>query len=647
MTQTQPTRLFNGTAMKISFKHTIVYTSVALAIAAVSPQAWAVQSAVRGAPSDQAPIHDVKQSSTETDRLAVEAVKLIGENRLEDATAKIGEALRLRMDRSYYHLINGLAYHLQARQGKSTAYDLAEQGYQLAMQFDPSNWTAYYFAGLLAIDSAKYSRACQLLSEALIFRPDDPGVLHALSYAAYRSGNPDIAAGAVDALAKRGQAASSIQLRNNAMIMAAAGNQEKARDYLQRLGTLGDRSLSEHVEQRLNDWSGFHGEMVKTQFGGAAPGGGAFGGAPPGGGGFGGAAPGGGAFGGAADAGAMGGMGGMGGAMPAAQPTTAPGTENKMVVVDVVMIATEEDFSTARGVNLLNGLQLQFGDMKRSFTRSIDQTGALVSNQTFTRALGIPSINYTLNILNTNNQRNEILARPTLVARTGKSSNFFSGVELNAVAVSNSANAGSPVNINKEIGVQLSLLPVFLEDGRIAMDVSAERTFIKTPNSDVAFTFRLEVSKSKVSANVVMRYGETLILGGLSEKEAENTRDGVPLLQDIPGIQYMFSRNTTRDFQKSVLILITPRPPQYVYQPEKARQEYEKSLSEDERPLANLRSRYSDWFKPYPNWASVFHHMQDNTLYREFRTGDVTLENWADMRSLKDRLNKVLEFLYY
>ncbi len=213
--------------------------------------------------------------------------------------------------------------------------------------------------------------------------------------------------------------------------------------------------------------------------------------------------------------------------------------------------------------------------------------------------------------------------------------------------VSNNSSA-SPVNIQKEIGTSLSVTPSFLADGRVELRVFAQRTFIKTPNSNLTgFDARVETAKSKVESSVVMRSGETLILGGLSEKEGESTRDGVPLLQDVPGLQYLFSRSTKRDYQKSTLILVTPRPPQYVYQPENARKEYEKSLTEDERPFANLRARYADWFRPYPNWASVFHHLQENPLYREFRTGDVTLESWTDMRSLKDRLNKVLEFLHY
>jgi type II secretory pathway component GspD/PulD (secretin) len=309
---------------------------------------------------------------------------------------------------------------------------------------------------------------------------------------------------------------------------------------------------------------------------------------------------------------------------------------------------------TSQGVNLLNGLKLQFGPTggaawKRSKSNTTNSSSGFADKSvtdTITREVSIPALSYSLNIFNTNNQRNEILARPTIVAMAGKRSDFFSGVELNAAAVSESLN-GQSVEIQKEIGVKLAVTPTFLDDGRLQLAVQAERTFLKTPNADVNFTFRVETSKTKVNSNVAMRFGETLILSGLSEKEAENARDGVPLLQDIPLVQYAFSERKTREFQKSVLILLTPRPAQFVYQPENARLEFERSLSEDERPIANLRARYSDWFKPYPNWASVCKHMQDNGLYREFRTGDVELERWSSNQSLGARLKQSLEFLWY
>jgi hypothetical protein len=183
-----------------------------------------------------------------------------------------------------------------------------------------------------------------------------------------------------------------------------------------------------------------------------------------------------------------------------------------------------------------------------------------------------------------------------------------------------------------------------LSDGRVKIAVEAERTFLNTPNTAITgFTSTLETSRTTVKANVAMKYGETLILSGLSEKETERTRDGVPLLQDIPGIQYFFSRRTTTDFNKSVLLLLTPRQPEYVFQKSRntAHGAGENSI------LNEFQARYSDWFRAYPNWASIFSHMQANSLYREFRTGDVVLDRWESDASLKNRLKRALEFLYY
>lgn len=584
---------------------------------------------------DIAKVDAMAKPATESDALAKEAVELIQEGSLKRASEKINSALRLRVDRSYYHLINGLIYHLQARQGEAGSYELAEQGYQQAIQFDPSNWQAFLLSGLLRIDTSKFDQARLDLAEAMYLRPDDADVLNAFAYAAYRSGAPDLAAGAINALEAMGGVRTQAEIRNASIIMAAVGEPEKAKSYLDRLRDGAPFSSRRHVERRVEDWKGIHNSpaMIKAQF--ASPPGGGF--ASPGGmsGGF--VAP---------------GMPGGNAAPGMPGSPNGPGMD-KMVVVDVVIISTEEDYSNQQGMNLLRGLQVQFGSQgspafERRFESRSGSAGMEGSRTTnIIRQISVPSVLYSLNIFNINSARNEILARPTLVATAGRPSEFFSGAELNAVVVSSGVNS-NPVNVVKDIGTTLQVTPAFLEDGQINLKVMAQRTFIKTPNNNLSgFDARVETSKSRVDASVVMRPGETLILGGLSEKEGEITRDGVPLLQDVPLVQYLFARRSSRDYQKSTLILITPRPAQYVYQPEKARQAYEKSLSEEERPFASLRARYADWFRPYPNWASVFRQLQQNSLYREFRTGDVVLENWTDMRSLKDRLSKVLDFLHY
>jgi len=171
----------------------------------------------------------------------------------------------------------------------------------------------------------------------------------------------------------------------------------------------------------------------------------------------------------------------------------------------------------------------------------------------------------------------------------------------------------------------------------------------------------VETTKIMVNANVVMEFGETLVLGGLSEKETSVTRDGVPVLQDIPGVQYLFSQKDTNDFQRSVLMLITPREPQYTYRkdappgspapaptpgsPQAA--EAAASGAGAETSMTELRARYGDWFKPYPNLASVFNQLNSSSIYREFRTGDVTLEKWDRQSTTSERIKQALDFLFY
>ena len=165
-------------------------------------------------------------------------------------------------------------------------------------------------------------------------------------------------------------------------------------------------------------------------------------------------------------------------------------------------------------------------------------------------------------------------------------------------------------------------------------------------SSNVKFDFAVELSKTQVSANVVVTEGDTLILSGLSEKEISSTRDGVPLLQDIPALQYIFSNERDYKLQKSILILITARKADYIYKNQSQNSE-QVSSKVSSKAMKELRARYLDWFKPYPNTASVFEFMQGNALYREFRTGDVKMEKWQGSQNLIQRLSEARKFLYY
>ena len=245
-----------------------------------------------------------------------------------------------------------------------------------------------------------------------------------------------------------------------------------------------------------------------------------------------------------------------------------------------------------------------------------------------------------------NLDHNEVLARPSLVALDGKKSEFFTGAVFHVEIQGVSGSEGSVEDV--PVGIKLDVTPKFLGKDTVQLEVSVARAFIESRSPNAGFANFSQVTKTIITANVVMKFGDTLVLSGLSEKETEDLHDGVPLLQDIPGLQYFFSREDTLDFTKSVLILLTPRLPLYTHADGSEKVDRSKPADAQTKlpNLDELKGR-PDWFKPAANLDAVFQHLKDRRLFKEFRAGDVSLETWEDQIGLGLRIKRAVDFLYF
>lgn len=594
--------------------------------------------------------------NTASRQLAAEGIKALDAKDYRKASDIFNLAVKTDMTNSYLHFLNGVAYQMRGVTGESALFPLAEQGYQMAVQFDNSNWLARYYAGLLAMYQRDWATAQSKIAEAALYAGKQPDLLYDLAVASYYNHDPKTAAAALAGLRELqgGKTDDPRVLRASAIVAAALNQNAEAESFLDRLraATQGNETVAQ-TRERVDSWVSAHrsGGLVKTQFPGqggfqqqpmqqVVPGQGMFPGQVQG------AFPGQGGFGGQPQ------MGGYPGA-PGMYGGNKDFIEKKMTVVDVVILSTEEDNTHAMGVNLLDGLKIQFGNpatLTPGYSRTVTQNFDNVSHANSTgttvvaRQINMPAVTYSLNIANANAKRNEVLARPTLVALGNQTSLFFSGVDVNAAAVSN--GQGSAVQIQKEVGVKLAVTPEFLPGDQIKLNIAAERTFLAIPSTSVKFDFRLDTTKTTVNANVVMKFGETLILSGLSERDQSRDRDGTPLLQDIPVVQYLFSRNVTRDYYKSVLILLTPRKAQYTNRAEEDIAADQAQANPAELALAEFEAKYKPWFKPIPNVGEITKALESSTLYREFRTGDLG-GSWRSITDHGSRLQTALNFLFY
>lgn len=596
----------------------------------------------------------VGKSHTAARQLATEGIKAFDARDYAKANEVFNLALKTDINNSYLHFMNALAYHMRGLGGEGTLYSLAQQGYERAIQFDPSNAVARHQLGLLLMDRREYSAATRQFMEAALYSKDDADLLYDLAVSAYYAKDPRTAFAAMEGLrTAEGGRETPRTLRASAIIAACSGDDATARKYLTQLRQTGVPGTQfDFIEGRVNTWrDSLQSGMMKVQFpsttypqtGNGYP---STQGYTP----------------------SQGYPSQPGMAQPQGYPQNQMGYgqqgfgqpgmnsgfyEKKMVMLDVVIVSTEEDNNDTFGINLLDGLRIQFGNtlgtpaVSQTTTSSSDLFNPFndTKTQVVTRMINMPAVAYTLNIANAQDRRNEVVARPSLVALGGQTSTFFSGTDVIGAAIS--TGQGGSVQVQKEAGVKLAVTPEFLPDGLIKMQIIAERTFLTNPNSNVLFDFRLDTSKTLVSANVVMKYGETLILSGLSERNLESANSGVPVLRDVPLVQYLFNRQTKRDFHKSVLIIVTPRRPSYSNRSAEDAEAERGKMSESERVQQEFEDKYKLWFKPVPNTAAAMHMLETSPIYREFRSGDLEMDSWTSRATHAGRLKSALNFLYY
>ncbi|MEW5836491.1 MAG: hypothetical protein AB1832_15620 [Pseudomonadota bacterium] len=463
-------------------------------------------------------------------------VTALGQGNYQRASDAFNHALKLDPENSYIHFLNALSYHLMAAQGDSSKLSLARIGYQTAEQYDNTAWWNKYFLGLLEFDQGNYQLAQNYFAQALLVDENNPEILKGLVAATYYSGDIRLSSWLLDIALQKHQADAEL-LRSAAIIYAAAANQEKANAYFdeyRRLKLPPYRTIN--LQSRIKDWTRFnandeaHLAAAKVQ-------------APN------------------VD---------QSDKKNPNDVSTRSEAENNQVVVDVVIIQSTERVVDHQGLNLLNGLSIAFGATDTKTKTSVDVgTAQSLSSasqsyaypRVITRTIAIPSLTYSLNILNTIGDKEEVTAKPTLIALNGKQSKFFSGGEL-TIGFPSTLGGGSLQT--KQVGVTLSVTPTFLSDDQIKLSVSATRDAFEDIAPINSFEQSVYTSKNSVTASVVMGFNQTLVLSGLTERGTQTIENKVPWLGDIPLVKLLFNDKKKALVEKSMVFMLTPRRPQVV-----------------------------------------------------------------------------------
>jgi type IV pilus assembly protein PilQ len=123
--------------------------------------------------------------------------------------------------------------------------------------------------------------------------------------------------------------------------------------------------------------------------------------------------------------------------------------------------------------------------------------------------------------------------------------------------------AGSSQAATEQIktGITLTVTPQLSSDGFVFLDVFAKSSVLEPPAlSAVASPDGIpnEVSR-EAESHVLIKDGETFVLGGIFRNDVNNGESGIPYLRSIPGLGWAFKNTTTLDNREELLVFITPR----------------------------------------------------------------------------------------
>lgn len=108
----------------------------------------------------------------------------------------------------------------------------------------------------------------------------------------------------------------------------------------------------------------------------------------------------------------------------------------------------------------------------------------------------------------------------------------------------------------QDTGVVLKVTPRVNHGGLVMMDISQEVSqVINTTSSNIDSP---TIQERRITTAVAIQDGQTIALGGLITDDRMNGKSGIPFVQRIPLLGYLFGDNTDNHKRTELIVLITP-----------------------------------------------------------------------------------------
>ncbi|HEU4342027.1 MAG TPA: type IV pilus secretin PilQ, partial [Candidatus Binatia bacterium] len=131
------------------------------------------------------------------------------------------------------------------------------------------------------------------------------------------------------------------------------------------------------------------------------------------------------------------------------------------------------------------------------------------------------------------------------------------------IASGSGAAAGTAVATEKiPVGITLNVIPQVSSDGFVLMNINVKSSSIAdnpTVSTGTSGVIPFDELNREAIANVLVRDGETIVIGGILKDTDATSESGVPYLKNIPVLGWLFKNMRWQKNFEELVVFITPR----------------------------------------------------------------------------------------
>ncbi|ABK38515.1 GspD family T2SS secretin variant ExeD [Aeromonas hydrophila] len=159
------------------------------------------------------------------------------------------------------------------------------------------------------------------------------------------------------------------------------------------------------------------------------------------------------------------------------------------------------------------------------------------------------------------NTKNDILSTPSIVTMDNKEASFNVGQEVPVQSGSQSSTTSDQVFNTierKTVGTKLVVTPQINEGDSVLLNIEQEVSSVAQTQAPGTSTLGPTFDTRTIKNAVLVKSGETVVLGGLMDEKTQEKVSKVPLLGDIPVLGYLFRSTSNSTSKRNLMVFIRP-----------------------------------------------------------------------------------------